>query len=147
MHHPEAAIPESTGRRVAVPEWRGRVSPVFDVAEQVRVVDIDRQGIGHSRSWSLTGSTLHERARQLANLHIDVLICGAISWPLEALLTAQAIQVISFVCGEIEEVLQAFRDGTLPSERFAMPGCCRRRQQVRGRCQPNNSIAIHKERS
>ncbi len=62
-----------------------------------------------------------------------MLVCGAISWSLEALLTSHGIRVIPFVCGEVAEVMQAFRDGTLQHPRYAMPGCCRKRRQVRNR--------------
>jgi predicted Fe-Mo cluster-binding NifX family protein len=118
--------------RIAVPDWQGRVSPVFDVAAQVLLVDVDAED-GQRRLASLGNAALHERARRLSELSVDVLICGAISWPLEALLAASGIRVIPLVCGEVEEVVRAFRDGTLENERFAMPGCCRKRRQARHR--------------
>ncbi len=116
--------------KVAVPDWQGRVSPVFDVAEQVVLIDLDDQPDGSRHTESLWSTTLHERAQQLTKMGVDVLVCGAISWPLEALLTANGIRVIPLVCGEVAEVVQAFRDGTFSEERFAMPGCCRQRRQT-----------------
>lgn len=115
--------------KVAIPDWQGRVSPVFDVAEEVLLVDLD-DGEKNIRRTESLGSTLpHDRTRRLGELGVNVLVCGAISWPLEALLTASGIQVIPLVCGEVEEVLLAFRNGMLEEERFAMPGCCRQRQR------------------
>lgn len=119
--------------KVAVPDWQGRVSPVFDVAEQVLLVDFDEED-GNRQREGFGGKSPHERARRLAELGVNVLVCGAISWPLEALLAKSGIEVIPLVCGEVEEVVRAFGEGTLEDERFAMPGCCRKRRQVRRRC-------------
>lgn len=116
--------------KVAVPDWQGRVSPVFDVAEQVLLVDLDREDDGSRHTESLGTTAPHQRARRLSELGVEVLICGAISWPLEALLTANGIRVIPLICGEVAEVVRALRDGTLKDERFAMPGCCRKRRQM-----------------
>jgi predicted Fe-Mo cluster-binding NifX family protein len=106
---------------------------VFDVAEQVLLVDLDREDDGSRRMESLGTTAPHGRAQRLAELGVNVLVCGAISWPLEALLAASGIRVIPLVCGKVEEVVRAFRDGTLENERFAMPGCCRKRRHAHKR--------------
>ena len=118
--------------KVAVPDWRGRVSPVFDVAEQVLLIDFDSEGEEGSRRTENLGSVApHDRARQLTELGVAVVVCGAISWPLEALLTAGGIRVIALICGEVEDVVRAFRDGTLDEERYALPGSRRKRPHAR----------------
>ncbi len=125
------------GMKVAVPEWQGRVSPVFDVASHLVVVELDHTiGECDRRTESLGNAAAHERAGRLRDLGVDVLVCGAISWPLEAMLISGGVRVIPLVCGPVDEVVQAFRDGTLEDGRFAMPGCCRKRQrnQARRRC-------------
>jgi predicted Fe-Mo cluster-binding NifX family protein len=115
--------------RVAVPDWQGRVSPVFDVAAQVVLVDLDdEEDDGGRRTESLGNTAPHDRARRLTELGVEVVVCGAISWLLEALLATSGIRVIPLVCGEVEEVVRAFRDGTLGDERFVMPGCRRGRR-------------------
>ncbi len=116
--------------KVAVPDWHGRVSPVFDVAEQVLLVDLASEDDGNQRTESLGSQALHDRARRLMELEVNVLVCGAISWPLEVLVTASGIRVIALVCGNVGEVVQAFRNGTLESERFAMPGCRRKKRRT-----------------
>ena len=111
---------------------------MFDAAEQVLLVDHSSEGNDSQRTESLGSTEFHARARRLVELGVDVLVCGAISWPLEALLTANGIRVIPLVCGEVNEVVRAFRQGTFDPERFAMPGCCRngrrahRRRRRRG---------------
>ncbi len=120
---------------IAIPFWQGRVSPVFDVAGQVLLVEWNDVGERSRREEVLAEELPDRRAARLAEWGVTTLICCAVSQPLENLLAAHKIQVIPQVCGEVEEVLQAFRAGTLESERFAMPGCCRRRRgRGRGRC-------------
>ncbi len=119
--------------KIAVPDWQGRVSPVFDVAEQILVIDLDHEDGDQRRTERLGSAGPHDRTRQLTDLGVDVLVCGAISWSLEALLNSNGIRVIPFVCGDVAEVVQAFRDDTLRDGQYAMPGCCRKRRQTRNR--------------
>ena len=120
--------------KVAVPNWRGRVSPVLDVAEQVLLIDLDNRGnAGGRRTERLESAAPHDRARRLTELGVDVVVCGAISSPLETLLVAGGIRVFPLICGDVDEVVQAFRDGTLDDERFAMPGSTRKTRRCRNR--------------
>jgi len=119
--------------KVAIPHWRGRVSPVFDVAERVLIVEFDG-GIERSREEVLFDADEPQaRAARLAETGAEVLVCGAISWPLEMAVAARGIQVIPQTCGDVECVLAAFSDGRLNEDAFLMPGCCGRRRRVRVR--------------
>ena len=79
-----------TPMKVAVPDWQGRVSPVFDVAEQVLLVDLDNEG-GNRQVESLGSTAPHQRAQRLAELGVKVLVARD-SWPLEALLASGGIK-------------------------------------------------------
>ena len=95
---------------------------------------------------NLQEDDLRARAEKLAELGVDVLVCGAISRPLEAMLTAAGVKVIAQVCGGIEEVLDAHGTGRLGDPAFAMPGCCgRRRGFGYGRRCRNGGRRAHKE--
>ena len=74
------------------------------------------------------------RALEVGKLNLSVLICGAVSQPLENMLLSLGIHVFSHLCGETEEILQAFVSGQLNRQSFLMPGCRGRRGQLRGRC-------------
>jgi len=119
--------------KVAIPLWNGRVSPVFDVATKVLIVEIEG-GVERSRE-DVVFHVEQPRARaiHLANTGANVLICGAISWPLEMAIAASGIEVIAQTCGDVEQVLAAFTDGRLHHDAFLMPGCCGRRRQFRER--------------
>ena len=118
--------------KVALTTWDGRVSPVFDVARRLLVVEVERNTeIGRSEV-DLGESRLAARASRVTALGVHVLICGAISWPFEAMLTSAGVRVIPQTCGPVEDVLRALLAGQLASEVFLMPGCCGRRRRFRG---------------
>ena len=119
--------------KVAIPHWRDRVSPVFDVASILLVVDVADGGALRREQRSLTASDPLKRAKQVAQLGTEVLICGAISWPLEIALSSAGVRVVPFTCGEVEEVLSAFMNGKLTGGAFLMPGCCGWRRRLRAR--------------
>ena len=119
--------------KVAVPTLAGRVSPVFDVARSLTVVDVEGDMEVGRGAAILEETEPAPRARRVAQLGVNVLICGAVSMPLEAMLVSAGVQVILHVCGPVEEVLQAFVSGRLTDQTFVMPGRWGRRRRVRSR--------------
>ncbi len=109
--------------RLAIPVWNGRVSPVFDTAGQLLVVDIEQGGERSRRSEELSGSFPAWRVRRLEELGVSVLICGGISRPLASMLAAAGIRLVPWTAGSVEEVLTAYLGGRLPDPRWLMPGC------------------------
>jgi predicted Fe-Mo cluster-binding NifX family protein len=105
--------------RIAIPAWNGRISPVFDVARSIRVIDITDGGVTHTKNHALKNES---RAAKLVELGIDLLICAAISTPLEATMWVSGIEVISDICGTVEEIVEAFSSGDRELTRFRSPG-------------------------
>ena len=124
--------------KIAIPHWQARVSPVCDEARHFLVVHVtDDLEVSRSQfEMTLPGTDLVGRAAQLLDVGVNMVICGAISKGLETMLLGVGVDVISQVCGNVEDVLQAFRTGTLEQDRFALPGCARRkrRRQRDGQC-------------
>jgi predicted Fe-Mo cluster-binding NifX family protein len=119
--------------KVAISTWSGRVSPVFDVAKALLIVDLNGDAEVSRAEVAIEETGLPARARHVAQLGVNVLICGAISAPLETMLIAAGVRVIPHTCGPAEEVLRAFALGQLTEQAFLMPGCCGRRRRFRGR--------------
>ncbi len=117
--------------KVAIPTWSERVSPVFDVARRLMLVDLEGDVEAQSQEIELPETEPVARARRLVELGVEVLICGAISAPLENMLVSSGVRVVAHNCGPTREVLQAFCQGQLTDDRFLMPGC-RRRRRFRG---------------
>jgi predicted Fe-Mo cluster-binding NifX family protein len=74
--------------RIAIPHWRERVSPVFDVAGNLLLVDITDGREQGRQSVPLAEDGPQARAARPTRLQTDVLVCGAISRPLEMALVA-----------------------------------------------------------
>src|SRR4030065_1330693 len=112
--------------KIALSVWKDYISTVFDTADQMLVLEIDR-ATGQKRTMiKLSAADFAGRANQIKEKQIDVLICGAISRPLEASLISLGIRVYAFVRGSVEEVLAAYQNGSLDHAIFALPGCRRR---------------------
>jgi predicted Fe-Mo cluster-binding NifX family protein len=118
---------------VAVPTLDDRVSPVFDVAQCVRLVELDGVLELRRQTIPLHARDITRRVGELSQHEVNVLICGAISRPLEGALCGAGIHVISQTCGAVDEVLRAFAEGRLNEGAFLMPGCsARKRRRQRG---------------
>lgn len=117
---------QAQAMNVAIPTLEDRVSPVFDVAQAVVLVELDGDRELRRQTVPLHARDIARRVAELSQRDVNVLICGAISRPLEATLHAAGVRVIPQTCGPVEEVLQAFLADRLNDRAFLMPGCCGR---------------------
>ncbi len=115
--------------RIAIPQWQGRIAPVFDVAAHLLLVDVEDNRETHREEKRLAKVEFAARAAEVLSDGANILICGAISAPLQWKITASGIPVIAFICGAVDEVLAAYLNGTLVKPAFIMPGCHRWRWQ------------------
>ena len=87
-------------------------------------------GRSGGRIASLSRTDLPSRAGEFLRLGANVLICGAISAPLEAMLVSSGVRVIGFLCGPVDELIAAFLNGEVARPEFCMPGCGGWRKRV-----------------
>jgi len=107
---------------------------VLDVARSLLLVDMDAGLEQKRRLEPLSETGVLTRAGRFKSMLVNVLICGAVSRPLEQALVSSGIQVIPHVCGNVDEVLGAYLAGRLWDRAFLMPGCGGgRRRWGRGR--------------
>jgi predicted Fe-Mo cluster-binding NifX family protein len=125
---------DPTPTRAAFATWQDRIAPVFDVAGHLLIVDAAAGRIAAREQATLAETAPAGRARRLAELGVEVLICGAVSQPLAAQLAGHGIRIIPFVTGPLDEVVAGWLHGQLGAERFAMPGCCGRPRGGGRRC-------------
>ena len=109
--------------KVALTVWESRISPVADSARQLIVVDVENRTIRGRRTECLDSESVFYRARRLADLEVKLFICGAISDFFASLVEGYGIRLIPFICGEVDEVLDAYLEDSLRSPRFMMTGC------------------------
>ena len=84
--------------------------------------------------------TPDERIRYLLLQNgIDLLICGAVSCDAERILSQKGIAVYAYLSGEADEIIKSVSSNKPIYEKFAMPGCTRKRQcgRMRHRCGKN----------
>ncbi len=106
-----------------MPVWEGRLSPVFDTAAHLLVVQVENRHELSRDEVAVTAPTLVERVGCLTRHAVDALVCGAVSSELERMCRGAGIEVTAWVTGPIEAVLAAYLRGELPNERFSLPGC------------------------
>jgi len=102
--------------KVAMPICGGRIATVLDFAHELLVVELDR---GHEISRDEV--RLHH-TRELPRLGVQVLICGAISRSLAAVLAGEGMEIIPLVSGPVEDVLASYTSGQLTNAEFLLPG-------------------------
>jgi len=119
--------------KAAFTTWRNRIAPVFDVAGQVVLVDVDTENRVGSTLLSLPEGPLETKVQRLSEQDVQVLVCGAMSRAAQELVLAEKIEVFSFVAGDTDHVIQAWLEGRMAQADFAMPGCAHRRRRCRYR--------------
>jgi predicted Fe-Mo cluster-binding NifX family protein len=113
--------------------WENRIAPVFDTARWVLVVESEADRVVHKQRCPLADDSPLAPVLTLMELRTEALVCGAISRAFQDMLVAYGIQVYPFVAGDLGEVVEAWQNGALHKDSFAMPGC--RGRNGRGRQQ------------
>ncbi len=103
--------------KIAIAYWQGRVSPVFDVADRLLLLDTEDGREVHRESLRLVRRDPFGRAQELAELGVEMLLCGAVSLILEKAMIGAGIRVIAFLGGELENVISVFLRGKLDDGR------------------------------
>jgi predicted Fe-Mo cluster-binding NifX family protein len=116
--------------KIAIPKWQDRVSPVFDVAVNLLLIEIENGKEVRREERTLHGTEPLTRINEFLGFGVQTLICGAISAPLAAKLTASGVKVIGFTCGSVEDVLTSYVNGGLSGLTFLMPGCQNGRRRM-----------------
>jgi predicted Fe-Mo cluster-binding NifX family protein len=109
--------------KVALTVWEGRISPLFDVTRMLLIADIESHRVSEKHFEPFDFDSAFFRAEKLHDLGVKVLICGGISGFFDSFIEAKGIQIIPFAAGAVNEVLEAYVNGNLFTERFRMPGC------------------------
>ncbi len=112
--------------RLALSVFKDCISTVFDAADQFLIVETDGTNNYRRISEKFLATDPTGRAAQLKNQSVDVLICGAISRPMQFAIISQGITVHSFIRGEVNHIIEAYQNNQLGGTAFLLPGCRRR---------------------
>jgi predicted Fe-Mo cluster-binding NifX family protein len=115
---------------IAIPVWEGKISPVFDSASRLLIIQVEHKNEKSRFEVYLEEQDLARRCFHVQRLGVEILICGAISCHLHRMLTASGIKVIPWISGSAEDVLQSYFNGDLFQAKFLMPGCDRKKVDI-----------------
>lgn len=122
--------------------WNERIAPVFDVAKHLWIIDVTECGtIVSQTERRFSSDDPRERALRLSTLQVEQLVCGAITRNAYEALADRGIQVMSFVAGDLSQVVQACLSNQLNDEQLAMPGCRRGKRHGTRRYPCSNALA------
>ena len=127
------SVLSTKGMNVLLSTDGDRVSPVLDAAKSFLLVSATSAGAQSRKLVHIAEADPIAKVKRIASLGARVLICGAISWPLEAMLTSAGMRVIPNTCGPLDEVLAAHLSGALTPQAFLLPGCPGRQHRHRQR--------------
>jgi len=113
---------------IAIPEWNGRISPVYDEARYFRIFEVEAGRIISEKGLSFKNEEIYMRMEEFLRLRVDTIICGAISHYQQSLAEMNGIRIISFIAGEVDEVLSEWISGNWQKSSYYMPGCRRRKR-------------------
>jgi predicted Fe-Mo cluster-binding NifX family protein len=108
---------------LAIPVLRSRVAPVLNWCSRIQVFPKEPSLEGEGQELNLPHLQAPQRLQLLRETGVSTLICGALSAELLLYAKDLGLTVISGVAGEVQEVVQSYRQNTLDRPKFWLPGC------------------------
>ncbi len=99
--------------KIAVPVFNSRISPRFDCAQEMLLVDIADGKIVAQWRISIDGLSSIEKNRMMLNLGVDTLICGGIDHHSMQWLKYHDLLVYAWLSGDVQDILTCFLTGGL----------------------------------
>jgi predicted Fe-Mo cluster-binding NifX family protein len=121
-------------RRLAIPVYNGRISPLFDSAGRFEIFLVVDNIIEGNDYIDIGDDSGMARVERLSDRGINLVICAAISRVLAEFIIRKNIDLIPGVCGNVHEVLDAYLGNNLRIDLFSMPGTGRMNRRRKGQC-------------
>jgi len=118
--------------KIAVPVWEKQISPVLDTADRMVIYEAEGGAVTPCGEVFLGQSGTAERARIIGDA-ADVLVCAALSQPLETCLAGCGVDIRSWLMGDPRHMVEMVAVGDDPGSEWYMPGCCHRHRSGCGR--------------
>ena len=108
--------------RVAIPRMGEAVAPCFEYCATMAIFTISDRAVSDQIDFPLRSREPFDRVRLLRDQDVDAIICGGVQDHYEDALRASGIEVISWVSGSVDDLLQLFVRGQLvPGDRQRIP--------------------------
>ncbi len=109
--------------KIALPVWQGRISPVFDTAGLLRIVEFRNREEVKRWETPIGEDSFAGRVDLMRRLGVEVLLCGALSRPLAGLIVSQGITLVPWLAGDADQIVRSYLQKGEPDLRYIMPGC------------------------
>lgn len=114
--------------KIALTVWGNRISPVFDSAQNLLVVQIKNDKVV-KKSYEPFDSGSSNLSDSLKKMKVSILICGAISETLSNVIAFSGIKLIPHVTGNAAQVLDMYLSNKPFPPEYFMPGYKRQGRQ------------------
>lgn len=101
---------------VAIPRFGEEVAPCFEYSATITIFHVVKGEVLNQTDFTLQSQHPFDRFRLLRDQGVETLICGGLEEKFEDLVSAHGIQVISWVSGSVQDLLEQFIRGTLKSQ-------------------------------
>ena len=101
--------------KIAIPRMGESVAPCFEYCTTMAIYTVDDSGRVEQVDIPLTSREPFDRVRLLREQGVDTVICGGMQEVYQDLLKASGFQVVSWVSGAVEDLLNTFLRGDLRS--------------------------------
>ena len=120
---------------LAIPVFRARVAPVLDWCSKIIIIPEEGVNAASGRQIDVMEENIFRLMRTLREKGTRTLICGALSPEMLNYGESIGLRIIHGIAGDIEEVLQAYRERKLDRPQYWIPGCRGQRRYKGGaRC-------------
>lgn len=99
--------------KLAIPRFGEEVAPCFEYSATIAIFTVERRRIIDQTDFSLQSREALDRVRLLRDQSVDTLICGGVQAFFEDMLVEHGIRVISWVSGNVDELLRLYLRGQL----------------------------------
>ena len=99
--------------KVAIPRFGESVAPCFGYSATIAIFTVKRGKVVGQADFCLQSTDILDRVRLLRDQEVGTLICGGVQEPLDDMLQANGVRVISWVSGTVEELLDCYLRGEL----------------------------------
>jgi len=99
--------------KVAIPRMGESVAPCFEYCATMAIFTIANGAVADQVDFPLRSQDPFDRVRLLRDQEIDTIICGGLQDVYEDVLRTSGFQVISWVSGSVDDLLELFLRGQL----------------------------------
>jgi len=110
--------------KIAIPRFGESVAPCFEYSATMAIFTVEDAKVISQKDFVLHSQQEFDRVRLLRDQGVDTLICGGVRDRFEDMINALGIRVISWVSGDVDELLDKFLRGKLTpgTGRLGYPG-------------------------